>query len=77
MAKAKRGTLAQSLEKLIGERSMPEVVAALIRLSRGYKEQLQREGNSESQGWQSWESALSAALGDVAGPEELEELAGG
>lgn len=77
MPNAKRDPLVRSLEKFVGDHSMPEVVAALIRLSREYKEQLQREGISEWQGWHSWEEALLVALGEAAGPDEVEELAGG
>jgi hypothetical protein len=61
MAKAKRDPLMRSLEHLVGDHSMPEVVAALVRLSRAYKEQLQSESISESQGWQSREPAVSTA----------------
>jgi hypothetical protein len=45
---------------------MPEVVAELILYSRRYG------GN----GWVPWESALTKALSDAAGPDEVAELVG-
>ena len=71
MGKAKRDPVMERLEDLLSDHSMPEIVAALIRLSREYKEQLKRERNSESQGWRCWEDALTVALREAAGPEEL------
>ncbi len=73
MKKAKRTPLMDRLEELVGEHSMPDVVAALVRLSREYKEQLKREGISEYYGWKSWEEALKDAFSAAAGPEELDE----
>lgn len=73
MGKAERDPLLAQLEKLVGNHSMPDVVAALLRLSRGYKERLKRERNSEYQGWESWETALRAAFIEAAGSEELDE----
>lgn len=72
MQKAKRNPLNSQLEGLIGEHSMPEVVVELVRLSRTYKEQLKREGNSEYQGWAAWDKALTAAVNEAAGPEEFD-----
>ena len=73
MPKSKPVPLGTQLEKLIGEYSMPEVVVELVRLSRRYKEQLRREGNSEYQGWAAWDEALTAAVNEAAGPEEFDE----
>jgi hypothetical protein len=37
-------------------------------------EQLRSEGNPEHPGWENWEQALSAALINVEGAEEFENL---
>ncbi len=66
MPKAKSNPLADSLEALIEDYSMPEVVAELILYSRRYG------GN----GWAPWESALTTALSEAAGPDEVAELVG-
>lgn len=66
MPKAKSNPLTNSLEALIESHSMPEVVAELILYSRRYG------GN----GWAPWESALTKALSDAAGPDEVAELVG-
>ena len=66
MPKTKSNPLADTLETLIEDYSMPEVVAQLILYSRRYG------GN----GWAPWESALTAALSDAAGPDEVAELVG-
>lgn len=63
-----------NIETLIDTRSMPEVVAALVYVSRQYKERLQQEGNREYMGWENWEQALSAAINEVEGPDGLSEL---
>ena len=66
--------LVKRLEGLLEEASMPELVAALIRLSRDYSEHLRREKNSEFQGWDVWEAALSQTLRQVEGQDEYEDL---
>ena len=66
MPKTKSNPLADTLESLIDDYSMPEVVAELILYSRRYG------GN----GWAPWESALTTALGDAAGLDEVKELVG-
>ena len=66
MPKTKSNPLADTLEALIDDYSMPEVVAELILYSRRY-------GGS---GWAPWESALTTALSDAAGPDEVAELVG-
>jgi hypothetical protein len=66
MPKANSKPLTNSLEALIESHSMPEVVAELILISRRYG------GN----GWAPWESALTTALSEAAGPHEVEELVG-
>ncbi len=63
-----------NVETLIDSKSMPEVVAALVYVSRQYKERLQQEDSREYMGWESWEQALSAAINEVEGPEGLNEL---
>ena len=65
-----------NVEALLDEKSMPEIVAALVYLSRRYKEQLQQENNREYIGWETWEQALSAVISEVEGPEESNELLG-
>lgn len=67
-------SLNDRVEALLDDFSMPEVVAALVLLSRDYAAQLRREGNREYLGWEPWERALAAAIREVAGPEELHEL---
>ena len=67
-------SLVSKLDELLGESSMPEIVAALVRISRDYKDQLQREGNSEYQGWVGWEDSLMDALRRAAGDDEVQEL---
>ena len=66
MPKTKNNTLADALETLIDDYSMPEVVAELILYSR-------RHGGD---GWAPWESALTAALSEAAGADEVAELVG-
>jgi hypothetical protein len=73
VGKAKRDPVMDRLEDLLRDHSMPGIVAALIRLSREYKEQLKRERNSEYQGWESWEDALTVSFREAAMPEELDE----
>ncbi len=65
-----------NVEALLDEKSMPEIVAALIYISRSYKQRLQQEDNREYIGWENWELALSTVINDVEGPEELNELLG-
>lgn len=65
-----------NVEALLDEKSMPEIVAALIYISRSYKQCLQQEDNREYIGWENWELALSTVINDVEGPEELNELLG-
>lgn len=74
MEDADYDSLVSDLDALLGEFSMPEIVAALVRISRTYKDQLQRERNSEYQGWALWEDTLVDALRRVAGDDELKEL---
>ena len=66
MSKAKTKPLADALEALIEEYSMPEVVAELILYSRRWG------GN----GWAPWESSLTAALSHAVGDDEVAELVG-
>src|SRR4051812_13998820 len=74
MARAKCEPFVDRLDNLLTDTSMPEVVAGLARLSRQYKEQLKRQGNSEHQGWEAWEQALAVALREGAGQDEHDEL---
>ena len=66
--------LVSHLEVLLDASSMPEVVAALVRISRAYKDQLQRERTSEYQGWALWEESLVDALRRAAGDDEVKAL---
>ena len=68
--------LVDQLDALMEDSSMPELVAALVILSRSYKDQLKAEKNNEWQGWAVWDDALSAALVRVGGQEEYDELLG-
>ncbi len=70
---AKRDPLMDRLEEVLREQSMPEIVAALIRLSREYKEKLKRQRNSEYQGWESWEEGLTIAYRQAAGDDDIDE----
>jgi hypothetical protein len=74
MENTARSRLTERLDELLEHSSLPEIVAALVLLSRGYAEQLRNEGNREYLGWEPWERALTAAILDVEGPEELEVL---
>lgn len=74
MENPERRRLTERLDDLLDDSSMPEIVAALVLLSREYAEQLRREGNPEYPGWETWEHVLSAALREVEGPEEFSEL---
>jgi hypothetical protein len=66
--------LKEQLDELLEDSSMPEIVAALVLLSRDYAEEMRREGNPEYPAWEGWEQALSAVLLKVEGPEEFEDL---
>ena len=66
MPKAKSNPLADTLETLIEDYSMPEVVSELILYARRYG----------GHGWASWESALTTALSEAAGADEVAELVG-
>jgi hypothetical protein len=74
MENTDRSRLTERLDELLEDSSMPEIVAALVLLSRGYAEQLRSEGNREYLGWKPWERALTAGILEVEGPEELEAL---
>jgi hypothetical protein len=74
MENTDRSRLTERLDELLEDSSMPEIVAALVLLSRGYAEQLRSEGNREYLGWEPWERALTAGILEVEGPEELEAL---
>ncbi len=74
MENAERSRLTERLDELLEDASMPKIVAALVLLSRGYAEQLRSEGDREYLGWEPWERALTAAILEVEGPEELNEL---
>lgn len=74
MENTKGTRLKEQLDALLEDSSMPEIVAALVLLSRNYAEEMRREGNPEYPGWEIWEQALSAALLKVEGPEEFEDL---
>jgi hypothetical protein len=76
MPRLNREQMLTSLEGMLADSSMPEIVAALIRLSRKYGKLLRRERSNEYVGWEVWEKALSEALRKAAGRDELEELAG-
>lgn len=67
-------SLTERIDELLEDSSMPELVAALVLLSRDYTEQLRRDGNPEYPGWEIWDQALSAALLRVEGPTEFEAL---
>ena len=62
------------MDALLEDATMPELVAALVVLSRDYAEQLRREGNPEYAGWETWDHALSDALLRVEGPDEFDDL---
>jgi hypothetical protein len=62
------------MDELLDGSSMPELVAALVLLSRNYAELLRRDGDSEYPGWETWDHVLSAALLQVEGPEEFNDL---
>jgi hypothetical protein len=51
MENTDRSRLTERLDELLEDSSMPEIVAALVLLSRGYAEQLRSEGNREYLGW--------------------------
>lgn len=70
MPKAKLSPLTESLKTLLTDYSMPEVVAELILMCR------RCASGVESSGWLCWESALTTALGDAAGLDEVRELVG-
>jgi hypothetical protein len=74
MARKQQKSLVDRLDDLLEEASIPEMVAALVHLSRGYNELLKAEDNREYLGWEAWEQALSAVLREVAGPEEASAL---
>ena len=67
-------SLVERMDELLEDASMPDLVAALILLSRDYAEQLRREGDPEYPGWEIWEQALSDALLRVEGLEETKDL---
>ena len=67
-------SLTEKMDELLEDSSMPELVAALVLLSRKYAEQLRREGNSEYSAWEGWEQALSAVLLQLEGQDELDDL---
>ena len=67
-------SLTEKMDELLEDSSMPELVAALVVLSRDYAEQLRREGNPEYPAWEGWEQALSTVLLQVEGPDEFEDL---
>ncbi len=67
-------SLESRIDALVAEHSMPEMVEALVVLSRRYEEALAREQNGEHQGWGAWERALTAALVEVEGPNALDDL---
>lgn len=74
MENEEHDSLVSRLDELLGESSMPEIIAALVRISRDYKDQLKREENSEYQGWAAWEDSLVDTLRRVAGDDEVKEL---
>jgi hypothetical protein len=61
--------LRASLDDLLDDFSMPEIVAALARISRDYKAELMLEDSTEYLGWAAWESSLGTALRVAAGDE--------
>ena len=67
-------SLTERMDELLEDSSMPELVAALVVLSRDYAEQLRREGNPEYPAWEGWERDLSAVLLQVEGQDEFEDL---
>ena len=67
-------SLTERMDELLEDSSMPELVAALVLLSREYAEQLRREGNPEYPGWEIWDQALSAVLLQVEGQDEFDDL---
>ena len=69
-------SLIEKLDEMVGDSSMPDIVASLIHLSRHYRDEMKKEGNSEYQGWIPWEEALSDALVKAAGKDEFDELVG-
>ena len=67
-------SLTVKMDELLEDSSMPELVAALVVLSREYAKQLRREQNPEYPGWEVWDHALSAALLKVEGQDEFDDL---
>ena len=67
-------SLQDRMDELLEDASMPELVAALVLLSRHYAEQLRREGDPEYPGWEIWDQALSDALLRVEGRDEFDDL---
>jgi hypothetical protein len=74
MENTEGSSLKEKMDELLEDSSMPELVAALVLLSRDYAEQLRSDGNPEYPGWETWDHVLSAALLQVEGPEETNEL---
>ena len=62
------------MDQLLHDATMPELVAALVLLSRDDAKQLRRDGNPEYPEWETWDHVLSAAHLEVEGLEELNEL---
>lgn len=59
--------LVDKLDALLEDYSLPEIIDALITLSRDYKEQLKAENNSEYEGWEGIEIELTRALKGIGG----------
>lgn len=59
--------LAQAMEPLINEHSVPEVIESLINIARHYKLEMQAEGNGEWQSWEGIEQELTHALRRIEG----------
>lgn len=69
-------SLMERIDELIEEWSMPELVAVLVAYSHAWKEQFQKDGNSEWQGWAVWEDELAKAYKACTGDDEMEFPAG-
>jgi hypothetical protein len=74
MENTERSSLIERMDELLDGSSMPELVAALVLLSRNYAELLRRDRDPEYPGWETWDHVLSAALLQVEGPEEFNDL---
>lgn len=65
-----RDPIVKRLHEVMAESSAPEIVEALLVISRHYKRQFKRERNREYIGWEIVEAALAKALTTMEGKSE-------